>query len=41
MEIVGVDACTRRIAIMKERLPFCKEFIIRFIEDRVVADCVV
>ena len=41
VEIVGVVACTSRIVKMKENLPFCKEFSILCIEDRVVIDCIV
>ena len=40
-EIVGVAVYTNRIVKMKEHLPFCREFSILCIEDRVVADLVV
>ena len=33
--------CTNRVVKMKEYLPFCKEFSILCIEDRVVVDSVV
>ena len=41
MEIVRVDVCTRRVVKMNDHPPFCKEFIILFVEDRVVVDRVV
>ena len=33
--------CTCRVVKMKGHLPFCKEFNILYIEDRVVVDSVV
>ena len=40
-EIVEVVACTNRVLKMKEHLPFCNEFNILFIEERVFVDLVV
>ena len=33
--------CTSRVVKMKEHLPYCTEFSIICIEDRVAVDCVV
>ena len=41
VEIAEVVVCTSRVVKMKERLPFCKEFTILCVEDRVVVNCVV
>ena len=41
VEILGVVVCTRRIVKMKEHVPFCREFIILCVEDRVVVNLVV
>ena len=41
VEIVGVVVYTSRVVKMKEHLPFCREFSILCIEDRVVVDRVV
>ena len=41
VEIVALVACTSRVVKMKEHLPFCREFSILCIEDRVVADHVI
>ena len=38
VEIKGVVVCTSKVVKMKEHLPFCKEFGILCIEDRVVVD---
>ena len=37
VEIVEVVICRSRVVKMKEYLPFCREFNILCIEDRVVA----
>ena len=39
MDIVGVVVCTSRVEKMKEHLPFCREFSILCIEDRVAVNC--
>ena len=41
MEFEGVVVCTGRVVKMKEDVPFCKEFTIHCMEDRVVVDSVV
>ena len=41
MEIVGLVIFTIRVLKMKEHLPFCREFSILCIEDRVFVDPVV
>ena len=41
VEIVALVVCTSRVVKMKEHLPFCREFSILCIEDRVVADHVI
>ena len=41
MEIAGVVVCTRRVAKMRKHLPFCIDFSILYIEDRIVVDPVV
>ena len=38
VEIEGVVACTSRFVLMKEHVPFGREFIILCIRYRVVAD---
>ena len=38
VEIVALVVCTSRVVKMKEHLPFCREFSILCIEDRVVAN---
>ena len=38
MEIVGVVICTSRVLKMSEHLPFCREFRMPCIEDRLVVD---
>ena len=43
--ILGGDCrvviCTSKVVKMKEHLPYCREFSIICIEDRVAVDCVV
>ena len=41
VEIVALVVCTSRVVKMKEHLPFCREFSIRCIEDRVTVNYVV
>ena len=41
VEIVGVVVCTSRVVKMKEHLPFCKEFNMLSIEDRVAVTRIV
>ena len=40
-EIARVAGCISKVAKIKEHLPFCTEFSIPCIEDRVAVDCVV
>ena len=41
VEIVALMVCTCRFVKMKEHLPFCREFSIFCIEDRLAVDNVV
>ena len=41
VEIIALVVCSSRVAKMKENVPFCREFSIFCIEDRVVVDHVV
>ena len=41
MEIIALVVCSSRVVKMMEHLPFCREFSILCIEDRVVVDHVV
>ena len=41
VEIVAVVVCISRVGKMKKHLPFCREFSILGIEDRVVVNHVV
>ena len=41
MEIIALLVCSTRVVKMKEHLPFCREFSILCIEDKVVVDHVV
>ena len=41
MEIVALIVCTSRVVKRKEYLPFCREFSILSVEDRVAVDHVV
>ena len=41
VEIVWVVVCAVRVVKMKEHLPFCKEFRMLCIEDRIFFDCVI
>ena len=41
VEIIALVVCSSRVAKMKENVPFCREFSIFCIEDRVVIDHVV
>ena len=38
MDILALVACTSRVGKLKEHLPFCREFNILCIEDRVAVD---
>ena len=41
VEIIVLVVCSSRVVKMKKHLPFCREFSILCIEDRVVVDHVV